>query len=233
MRKIARFTPVEAHRYLRHRESLFRSLGIRPHAHRQNPMAPGVVDVVTQSLYDQVTFAQGASFTKTLLFQQPKGQGGKTLANTNMTQPGQLPNPQRFTVMAICVYILNNTIPADFANLLNNVSLEFDVNTKWYVQGPLAMFPAGRGFKLDAAAQVGQAPSSGGAVDLYSAGNGVPDYRSVYVLDAPVTIEQGEQFQVILNPETAFSLTANTTNPPGVGTVITVYLDGNLERGVS
>ena len=217
----------------RRAHSLFHNMGFRHVPRRQNPTLGGVIEVITQPLYDQVSFAQGAAFAKTILFQTPKGQGGKTLAQTNMTQAGILPNPQRFTIYAICVLISNNTIPADMFNLVTNVSFELDINTKPYFQGPLVTLPAGRGFRLDSIANVGQAVAACGFIDAYSTTNGVPDPRAVYTLDAPITIEQGEQFQVVLNPETAFNLTANSTNPAGVGTTITIFLDGNLERGAS
>jgi len=213
--------------------SLFRKLGFRHGLKRHNPNLGGVTEVITQYFYDQVSFAQGAAFARTILFQTPKGQGGKTLAQTNMTQAGILPNPQRFTIQSIQVLIANNTIVADLVNLLTNVSFELDVNTKPYSQGPLAFYPAGCGFRMDSIAQVGQPPAAGGFIDAYSTSNGIQDPRAVHLLDAPITIEQGEQFQVILNPETAFNFTANTTNPAGVGTTITVIFAGNLERGAS
>jgi hypothetical protein len=198
---------------------------------RQNPNLAGVVEAITYSFYDQATFAQNAAFAQTLLFQTPVGQGGKLLSQSDMTFPGVFPNPQRFTIWAICVHISNNTIPADMQNLVQNVTLQLSINTKPYQQGPLALFPAGRGWELVAAAQVGTAPAGSSA--LYSTSNGPVDPRAVYMMDIPITIEQGEQFNVLLVPQSAFNLTANSTNPPGVGTVITVYLDGNWERGVS
>src|SRR5579863_5132426 len=198
-----------AQRFLRsagRAESMFRELGFRHAPRRHNPNVGNLVESLTAVLYDQVTFAQSAAFTKTVLFQTPIGQSGKTLAQTNMTFPGVLPNPYRFTIYALAVHIANNTIPADMQNLLTNVSFSLFVNTKPYQQGPLAVFPAGRGWKLDAAANVGTVPA--GSAPIFSTGNGVPDPRAVFTLDIPLTIEQGEQFSVVLNPETAFNLTA-------------------------
>jgi hypothetical protein len=231
---VERYSPAGAERFLRHRqsqtESLFRRLGFKHVPRHHNPNIGGIVEVITQPQYDSVAFAQAAAFTKTTLFQNTIGQASKTLCQTNMTQPGQLPNPQRLTVHAICVHVSNNTIPADMFNILQNVSLTFTVNTKPYFQGPVLTLPAGRGYKVDAAS-LSTAALAGGS--LFSASNGGTDPRATYILAAPITIEQGEQFQVILNPETAFNFTATATQPVGVGATITVFLDGDLERGVS
>ena len=45
-------------------------------------------------------------------------------------------------------------------------------------------------------------------------------------------LEQGETFQVVIVPETAFNFQANTTNPVGVGTTIRVALSGELYRSI-
>jgi hypothetical protein len=55
----------------------------------------------------------------------------------------------------------------------------------------------------------------------------------VALLDASITIEQGEQFSVVLTAQLGFSVAANTTNPPGNGVTLTIYLIGNRERGTS
>ena len=199
---------------------------------KHNPNLGNVVEAITYSFYDQLSVAANTAFpSPTLLFQTPLGQSSKLLSQTNMSFPGVLPNPQRFTIWALCVLISNNTIPADMQNLVQNVTLQLFINTKPYQQGPLVMFPAGRGWQLIAASNVGTVPS--GSAPLYSTGNGLTDPRAVYAFDIPITVEQGEQFQVQLVAQSGFSTSANTTNPPGVGTVITVFLDGNWERGVS
>lgn len=199
---------------------------------RQNPNLGGTIDVITTELYDQLTVNVATAFpSPSILFQTPKGQGGKTLANTNMTAAGILPNPDRFTIWAICAHISNNSVPTDFANLLSNVTLELYINNKWWSQGPLVAYPAGRGYKVDAVANVGTVPS--GSAPVYSVTNGVQDPRAVSLLDASITIEQGEQFSVVLTAQTGFNTSANTTNPAGNGVTLTIYLIGNRERGTS
>ena len=210
-----------------------RALRLSPR--RQNPNLGGTIDVITTELYDQLSVGTGSTGTAfpspSILFQTPKGQSGKTLANTNMTAAGILPNPDRFTIWAIACHVSNNSVPTDFANLLSNVTLELYINNKWWSQGPLVAYPAGRGFKVDAVANVGVLPT--GSAPVYSVTNGVQDPRAVALLDASITIEQGEQFSVVLTAQTGFSTTANTTNPPGNGVTLTIYLIGNRERGTS
>ncbi len=156
----------------------------------RNPNLDGVVESITYSLYDQVSFAQSAAFTRTIRFQSPLGQAGKTKAQTNLSIAGSLPTPHRFTIYGICAHISNNTIPADMQNLLQNVSFELAINTKSYQVGPLAMFPAGRGWKVDAVAGVGVLPA--GSSTVLSTLNGPLDSKGVFMLDIPITIEQGE-----------------------------------------
>jgi hypothetical protein len=199
---------------------------------RQNPNLGGTIDVITTELYDQLSVSPNNPFpSPSILFQTPKGQAFKTLANTNMTAAGILPNPDRFTIWAVAAHISNNSVPSDFYSLMSNVTLELYINNKWWSQGPLLSYPAGRGYRVDSAAQVGTAPAS--SAPIYSVTNGIQDPRAVALLDASITIEQGEQFSVVLTAQLGFSVAANTTNPPGNGVTLTIYLIGNRERGTS
>lgn len=67
---------------------------------------PGA-QVLADYIYDTVTLVTGA--TKLDFFSVPVGQGGKTLADTNLTLPGQLPRGQAFEVHAVDFRILKNT----------------------------------------------------------------------------------------------------------------------------
>ena len=229
-----RFQPVRNYRRFIREESLRRGLRISSRK-VQNPNLGGVIDVITTELYDQVSVNANTAFpSPTILFQTPIGQSGKTLANTDMTAAGILPNPDRFTIWAIAVHVANNTIPQDMTNILGNVTLQLYINNKWWSQGPLVAYPAGRGWRLDSIAQLGNTADAPASSQIqYSTTNGVPDPRSVALLDASVTIEQGEQFSVVLTAQTGFSTSATTTYPPGTGTTITVFLVGNRERGTS
>lgn len=202
----------------------------RPKARASNPILGGVEDYITQPIYDSASFAAAAAMTQLTMFQQPRGQGGKTLAQTNMTGPGFLPNPQRLILRALRVFTSNNTVITDLVNLLQNVSIQLVLGTKPYFLGFLGLLSAGCGAMVTAASQVGTAPA--GSAPFFSTSNGVPDQRSVMALNQPIMIEQGETIQVILNPDTAFNFAAAGANPAGVGTTLYVILDGDLYRGV-
>jgi hypothetical protein len=212
------------------RELKIFNFGKRPRCKMTNPILGGVEDYITQPIYDSVSFAAGAAFAQQTMFQQPRGQAGKTLAQTNMTGPGFLPNPQRLILRALRVFISNNTAPVDMVNMLQNVSIQLILGTKPYFLGFLGLLTAGCGAMVTAAAQLGTAPA--GAAPTFSTSNGQPDQRNVFALNQPITIEQGETIQVILNPDVAFNFAAAGANPPGVGTSLFVILDGDLYRGV-
>lgn len=227
-REVERFRPRYPFEGMRELKSW--NFGQRPRCKMTNPIVGGIEDYITQPLYDSVSFAQAAAFAQQTMFQQPRGQGGKTLAQTNMTGPGFLPNPQRLILRALRCFISNNTVPTDLANLMQNVSVQLILGTKPYFLGFLGLLTAGCGAMVTAAAQVGTAPA--GSAPLFSTSNGVPDQRNVFALNQPITIEQGEPIQVLLNADVPFNFTAAGANPAGVGTTIYMILDGDLYRGV-
>ncbi|MBZ5522255.1 MAG: hypothetical protein LAP21_08435 [Acidobacteriia bacterium] len=203
----------------------------QPRSRMQNPVVGGIEDYISQPIYDSVSFAAAAAFAQQTMFQAPRGQAGKTLAQTNMTIAGSLPNPQRLILRALRIFISNSTVPTDMFNLLQNVSVTLNIGTKPYFLGFLGLLSAGCGAMVTAAAQVGTAPA--GSAPLFATSNGLPDQRSVFSLNQPITIEQGEPFQVILNPDVAFNFAAAGANPAGVGATIYAILDGDLYRAVS
>lgn len=73
-----------------------------PDAGRFKVNVPGVMEVISQPLYDyQLYPAAGA--TQLTFFQTPVGQGTKTRQDTNMELAGQLPAPQMFLLEGIGV----------------------------------------------------------------------------------------------------------------------------------
>lgn len=204
---------------------------LRRRARHCNPTVAGVEETIDQPFYDTVSIAASTAFAKTVLFQVQIGQSGKTLAQTNMTQSGQLPYPQYLELHTISVPIANNTTLVDLINILQLVSFTLTVGTKPMLQVPVWFLPAGCGAIINAIAGIGSALPATTAVG-YSTGNGIADPRAVFALSCPFVINTGESFNVTLNPETPFNTQANTTNPPGVGTTIAVKLDGVLYRGV-
>ncbi len=186
----------------------------------KNPTFAGVQDAIDQPIYDSFTVAQGAAFPNTTLYQSQVGSGGKTKAQTNMQQSGTLPTPQRLLLKAIYMVIANNTTPTDVINIHSNVSFQLNVGTKNYLTCPAGFLTAGRGLIVNAVANVGTVPA--GSAPVYSTSSGIQDPRAIFALDNQWFIESGESFQVILYPETAFNMQANTTKPAGVGPTIYV-----------
>ncbi len=199
-------------------------------SHGKNPIVANIMEVINQPVYDSVSFAAAAAMAKTVLFQTPIGQAGKTLAITNMTKAGQLEQPQKLVIRAIGLYVTNNTVPVDLQNFLSNVSFVLTVGKKPMLECPAWNLTAGRGGIVTAAAQI--ATAIAGNTPVIGTSNGIADPRSVFTLNQPIVIEGGEGFAVTLNPETAFNFAAAGVNPPGNGATIAVYLDGELYRGV-
>ncbi len=202
----------------------------RPERRMANPHVAGVEEVINQPVYDSFSFAQAAAFAKTTIFQTPIGQAGKQLAQTNMVLAGQLQNPQKLWIRALRVFISNDTTIADVNNILRNVSVVLTIGKKPFFEGPVLLLQAGCGAVQYSAAQVGTAPA--GSATPFSTSNGIADPRAVFTLSQPIPLESGETFSVTFNPEAAFNMQANTTNPAGAGTTIYCILDGELYRGV-
>src|ERR1039458_558940 len=95
-----------------------------------NPQLAGYEDKISQPKYDSFALAASAAFPQTVMFQVPKGAGGKTLAQTNMTAQGQLQAPERLWLCGIYLVISNNTVATDMINILANVSFTLNVGNK-------------------------------------------------------------------------------------------------------
>lgn len=118
----------------------------------------GDYEVIHQSLYDFQTYAQ-AGQTSLQFYSLPKGQSGKTIADTNLTNAGVLPAPIHFVVQSIEVYFIPAPLPVtvetaadltvvapDFTNDVFEVwesgSLDFVIGSKSYLQeAPIGRFP--------------------------------------------------------------------------------------------
>ena len=192
----------------------------------------GDYEVIGSALYDYTTYAL-AGQTELNFFQTPQGQGGKTLADTNMESAGALPNPKNFLVTAIEVNFWSGVLPSVFgaqadADGLNDTwtvaksgYLEFYIGSKNYVQeGPLGVFPAMNGLVVSAA--VADATTAGANMQsriAYSNLGGKP-----YVLASPVALVSNQNFRVSMKWPTAVAL------PSGVDARIGVRLRGFLYR---
>lgn len=147
----------------------------------------GVLEIIRQPLYDRIFYALAGVTGAIQFFQLPVGTGltsesgagnvVKTLADTNMTQNGQLPAPQGYWIDNIQVIpevgsvttasTYTSPIPAnfnataaaaqlvnanDFSILSNSGTVELNVGQKnYYRLGPLKAFPPQYRARMEAA----------------------------------------------------------------------------------
>jgi hypothetical protein len=182
--------------------------------------------------YDTVTVAAAAAFPQTTFMFSQAQTGAKNLSSTNLTgQGGQMPAGITLSIKRIRVEISNLTTPADYANIVSNVTFEFKTNQVPIYQALPNFFPAGFGTPMFSAAQVGTAPTGSSA--LTNINNGMPTQGATYEFEqAPYQLSSQETFVVVLTAQNTFNMVAASgTNPLGVGTTIRVYLDG-LKKGI-
>jgi len=200
-------------------------------------------EVTRQSLYDFTTYA-AAGQTSLTFFQLPLGQGGKTVADTNLELAGQLPAPKYFLVESLEIYLFPGDDPVTVANSAANDlsvvtnfandtyaveqsgSLNFFIGSKTYLEeAPLGRFPPktrletefGFGLSTGAAAAAANASQISGD---YAAWSGRPYFLDPYkILLAPT-----QNFNVTLTWPVAVAL------PSTVDARIGVVLDGVLFR---
>lgn len=211
-----------------------------------NPIVPNMADYVNWILYDRLVTAAGGTIpTTTGLFTIPIGQSSKTKVDTNLDLVSQLPQPYWMNATHLGFYFNPNTLELDVNNLLTQSYMEFWVNNKIYLEGPLQCFQGGAGI-------YGNTAQTGSAI----LSNGVPNGNSnMYDLRLPaglnlgtvngapltsdgltgITILQSQLFKVLIQlPGGALTLTANNATPtPGTGLTIQAFLHGHLSRSVS
>ncbi len=167
--------------------------------------AAGNMSVVYEPLYDYQNYAVlGQSSLN--FFQNPIGQNGKTLDDTNMTSAGQLPAPQKFIVDAISIdffpggAVNGNTVDGtainwdDVYTFMKSGHLEFTVGTLPVLrQAPLGAFPAP--YRLGGGAAVYGAAALANTVTTIDYASMAGQPFSII----PVTIPANQNFAVSLN----------------------------------
>lgn len=109
---------------------------------RDNPTYTGVTEAIDRPLYD--TQVVTTATTSLDLFTTPQGQSSKTINETNMSQAGILPSPEKFTIKRIGTAVLSEDF-TDFRLLSWQIVFTFKVNSKIYTQAPLFYYPCGFG----------------------------------------------------------------------------------------
>lgn len=115
----------------------------------------GQYEGIRQTLYDYQTY-DAAGHTSLSFFQVPLGQGGKTVADTNVEVAGTLPQPKHFLVESIEIKFYPGVLPVTFegttvaeSEFSNDVytfsksgSLDYFIGSKTYLQeAPMDRFP--------------------------------------------------------------------------------------------
>lgn len=99
------------------------------------PILNGYLEELKQSLYDTVTLPTNGWVSPCKLFWVPMGQGGKTIADTNMYQSSMLPPPQRFIIRRIRMEVFGASTEA-LACLQRSCLVELFIGCKLYWRGP-------------------------------------------------------------------------------------------------
>lgn len=189
-----------------------------------NVNRPDQIEAIRSSLYDTLTYAQ-AGQTQLQFFQTPKGQGGKTLADTNMTSAGTLPSPQSFLIESIQLYFFPGINPGNLSAANTPIAptftndtytfykyggwLELFIGSKAYLdEAPLLKFPPRCGLGgFSAATDDGVAASDGKQTMVNYASAGGPEYE----LNPPILLVPTQNFVVTLNWPAAIALSAAGT----------------------
>ena len=187
------------------------------------PRIPGLLERIQQPLYDcNVVATSGTGQLN--YFQVPLGGAAagsvtpKTQVETNMDQGGSLPYPKNFEIHAIRLINEYSADVDDLNAIYDSSWFRLFIGTKDYLVVNTFMLTAGVG--LDGVVS--------GSADVFSAVNGRPDQRGIYVLAEPIDLIPQQNFRCEVNFPTPFT--------PGTALSATVtvwiYLDGFFKREV-
>ncbi len=207
--------------------------GFGRYGHRRNEISQTESTYRDGWYFDTASVAAGAAFAKIIFFSTAQG-SSKYLNSTNLTgNPGQIPAGEQLILRSIRVIISNTTVPADFANIMGNCSMQFKIKNVPIWQWTPEWLPAGCGAYTAAVGNLGTLPS--GTASVVSTSNAFPVQTASYEFNEnPYMMESLLPFSVEINPDVAFNMTASSgVNPVGVGTTIRVYLEGKQTKVVA
>lgn len=186
-----------------------------PYAQSQ-PLPSAILRPLQQPLYDTEIIPTSSPPNEMIFFQRQLGQtttaGGvtKTIAETNLQQPGQLANPLEFSLFGFLFEVMPGVANADFITIYKTSAFTFSyTGNRIYLQIPLTRIPQGvapEGFcALDGATA---------ATSLVHVHQGVGHVSNMYKFTigrSALRIRPTESFQVRLNwPNGAPSISADT-----------------------
>lgn len=172
------------------------------------------MDVQAEPVYDTITLAaadiiaQGG--TNAQFF---KNIQNKTLNITNMTESGQLMNPEALAIFAYRFYLDPRNSVLDSESVLAGFAFQFTMGRKPYQTIPLWMIPQGGGLDLQ------------GCCDSCIVHNGRPTKEAIRPIAITLVLEQGVNFVGdLIGPN-------YTIDAPG-GFIMQANLDGLHARGI-
>lgn len=172
------------------------------------------MDVQAEPVYDTITLAaadviaQGGTNA-----QYFKNIQNKTLNITNMTESGQLMNPEALAIFAYRFYLDPRNSVLDSENVLAGFAFQFTMGRKPYQTIPLWMIPQGGGIDLQ------------GCCDTCVVHNGRPTKEAIRPIAITLVLEQGVNFVADL-------IGPNYTIDSAGGFISQVNLDGLHARGI-
>lgn len=191
------------------------------------------VDVTVQPLYDTATIL-AAGVSQLQFFQTQLGQptgafgaagAGKTLADTNMDLPGQLPAGQNFAVLGFRLQPAYSMIAADAVKWCTGAWFVFTVGQKPYLRVPADTLPAGVG-PFGFFAQAAAAAQS-------IASHGYPSLSSSFNIGRkPLELSSSQNFNAALNWTSAVAVATTIGTQPAAGMPVRCYLDGFFYRTI-
>lgn len=182
------------------------------------------MDIQDTPLYDTVVISNTGpsnvlNVLTSSLFSNVGPQSGKTLAQSNMTQPQKLAAPEAFAIFGFSLWWQENVSLLDIYNIRYNNCFEFWMGQKAYQRGPLSLYNAGGG--LYGTQNQSYTGSSGTVLN-----NGMPGRSDMHRLGINVVIENQMTFYGQLNG------TTYTMSASGTGFTFQCWLRGLYARGV-
>jgi hypothetical protein len=188
--------------------------------YKGNPTLPGMTEAIDRPIYDMQVVTNAT--TSLDLFQVPRSGSTKTINETNMTQAGVLPSPEKLTIKRIGNVILTAVL-ADFQLIAWQVVFTFTANSKIYTQGPLFYYGAGMGIS-------GQTTANNTSVLTLN----VPGENGVRSLVYDIPINPQDPFNANLEMHGSGSIGARTIGAIAVSasTEVKCILQGPSERAI-
>jgi hypothetical protein len=171
------------------------------------------MDVQAEPIYDTVTVAQGVAIAQgSTTAQFFKNIQNKTLNLTNMTESGQLMNPEALAIFAYRYYIDPRNAVIDAENVMAGFAFVFTMGRKPYQTIPLWQIPQGGGLDL----------MGTGSTVIH---NGRPTKEAIRPIAITLVLEQGVNFVGDL-------IGPNYTIYSSFGFINMMNLDGLHARGI-